>query len=152
MPNGNVPLAPLPPIAPRLVANALTNPATLLFARLMLVLPYWVAGLNRLVDFQGAMAATARMGLHPAWAFTTLAIMIEIGASLLVMSDRWAWLGAGALAVFTVLAALLAHRFWDGDRPHGGEELAGFLQQVALAAAFILAGAASMQQPRDDRR
>lgn len=118
----------------------------------MLVLPYWVAGLNRLVDFHGAMTATARIGLHPAWAFTTLVITIEIGAPLLVMSDRWAWLGAGVLAMFTILAALLAHRFWDGDRPHGGEEIAGFLQQVALAAAFILAGAASMQPPRDGRQ
>jgi transmembrane protein len=93
----------------------------------------------------------AGVGLHPAWAFAVLTIFVEISASLLVIVNRWTWLSAWALGVFTVLAIFLAHRFWDADGPLRGEQFNTFLEHAGLAAAFILVAALSMLRDRDDR-
>jgi transmembrane protein len=93
----------------------------------------------------------AGVELHPAWAFAVLTIFVEIGASLLVIVNRWTWLSAWALGVLTVLAIFLAHRFWDADGPLRGEQFNTFLEHAGLAAAFILVAALSMLRDRDDR-
>ncbi len=138
-------------IAPCVAANALAIPATLLFARLMLILPYWTGGLSKLFDLPGALATMARLGLHPAWAFASLVILVEIVGPLLVVTDRWTWLGAGILGVFTVLEAFVAHRFWHSDDSSYGEQLRSFLEHIALAAAFIFVAAGSVSHARDER-
>ena len=48
--------------------------------------------------------------LFRSWAGAVIAL--EIGASLLVLTGCFRWLGALALAGFTLLASLLADRFW----------------------------------------
>jgi uncharacterized membrane protein YphA (DoxX/SURF4 family) len=42
-----------------------------------------------------------------------LVTVLELGASVLILSGRMRWLGALALAGFTLLATLLALRFWE---------------------------------------
>ena len=37
--------------------------------------------------------------------------------SALVIANRWAWLGAGMLAVFTALTIPIAHNFWAMQEP-----------------------------------
>jgi uncharacterized membrane protein YphA (DoxX/SURF4 family) len=54
----------------------------------------------------------ATLGMVPAWLFNVLAILVQLGGSLLVILNLRTWLGAGALGVFTVLATVLAHQFW----------------------------------------
>jgi transmembrane protein len=44
-----------------------------------------------------------------------LTIVTQLGGSLLIILNRWTWLGAGALAVFTALTIPLVHNFWDKD-------------------------------------
>jgi uncharacterized membrane protein YphA (DoxX/SURF4 family) len=56
-----------------------------------------------------------------------------------------AWLGAGVLAVFTMLATLIAHPFWLLEGADRVRQLTTFLEHVAivggLAAVAFLAGA-----------
>ncbi|HEX2525696.1 MAG TPA: DoxX family protein [Geminicoccus sp.] len=133
------------------MADVLTNPAALLFARLMLILPYWVGGLSKLFDLSGAMGAAVRSDLNPAWAFVSLTILAEIGGSLLVIVDRWTWLGAGILGVLTILDTFVVHRFWGADGSLRVEQLRNFLEHIALAAAFLLVAAVRLAHPRDER-
>ena len=122
----------------RLIGRFLRAPATAAVARIVLCLPFWWSGLSKLLDFSGGTAEMASLGLEPAWLFNALTIFVQIGGSLLVILNRWTWLGAGALGVFTALATVMAHRFWTFDGVERVRELNAFLEHLAIIAGFVL--------------
>ncbi len=81
----------------------------------------------------------AHAGLAPAPLFAALVILLELGASALILTGRWRWLGAVALSGFTLLATLLALRFWE--LPPGQERFMAanaFFEHLGLAGGFLL--------------
>ena len=63
-------------------------------------------------------------------------VVVQLGATLLVLSRKLSWLGAGALIVFTALTIPLVHHFWNLQ---GGEHLNALhmaTEHVALMAAL----------------
>ena len=122
----------------RLIGLFLRAPATAAAARVVLCLPFWWSGLTKLLDFSGGTAEMAALGLEPAWLFNALTIFVQLGGSLLVILNRWTWLGAGALGVFTALATVMAHRFWTLDGIERVRELNTFLEHLAIIAGFVL--------------
>jgi uncharacterized membrane protein YphA (DoxX/SURF4 family) len=65
-------------------------------------------------------------------------IVLELGAAALILLGRWRWLGALALAVFTVAATFMANRFWSAP-PEARFMLANaFFEHLGLAGAFVL--------------
>jgi transmembrane protein len=122
----------------RLIGLFLRAPATAAAARIVLCLPFWWSGLNKLLDFSGGTAEMAALGLEPAWLLNALTIFVQLGGSLLVILNRWTWLGAGALGVFTALATVLAHQFWMLDGVERFRELNTFLEHLAIIAGFVL--------------
>jgi transmembrane protein len=122
----------------RLIVLFLRAPATAVAARIVLCLPFWWSGLSKLLDFSSGTAEMAALGLEPAWLFNALTILVQLGGSLLVILNRWTWLGAGALGVFTALATVMAHRFWTLDGIERVRELNIFLEHLAIIAGFVL--------------
>ncbi|SFR96653.1 DoxX family protein [Sphingomonas jatrophae] len=109
-------------------------------ATLLLTLPYWSSGLGKLFDLDGALAEAGHFGLQPAAAVVGLTILVQIGGSLLLIAGRWAWLGAGALGVFTALATLIAHPFWRVLDPIARfHERNTFLEHAGLVGGLMLA-------------
>ncbi|GGF77488.1 hypothetical protein GCM10007301_41820 [Azorhizobium oxalatiphilum] len=100
---------------------------------------YLQGGLNKLTDFPSALAEMAHFGLAPAAPFAVAVIVLELGASLLIISGLYRWLGALALAGFTLLATFLALRFWQ--MPVGPERFMAanaFFEHLGLAGGFLL--------------
>jgi transmembrane protein len=122
----------------RLIGLFSLAPATATAARIVLCLPFWWSGMSKLLDFSGGTAEMAALGLEPAWLFNALTILVQLGGSLLVILNRWTWLGAGALGVFTALATVMAHRFWTLDGIERVRELNIFLEHLAIIAGFVL--------------
>jgi uncharacterized membrane protein YphA (DoxX/SURF4 family) len=98
--------------APRWIAAILTWPLLWHAARLALTSAYIIGGLTKLFDFAGAIAEQEKFGLNPGWLWATLAIIVELGGSVLVVVNRYVWLGAGGLGVLTFVAMLTANAFW----------------------------------------
>jgi uncharacterized membrane protein YphA (DoxX/SURF4 family) len=72
---------------------------------------YIQGGLNKLLDFPGAMTE-AELGLPLPAVTTILTILVELLGSLLILTGRMCWLGALALATFTLAATFIANRSW----------------------------------------
>lgn len=109
-------------------------------AATLLTLPYWTSGLAKLFDFGGALDEARHFGLEPAALVALLTIAVQIGGSLLVLLGRQAWLGAGALGVFTAAATLIAHPFWQVADPMARfHERNTFLEHVGLIGGLMLA-------------
>lgn len=117
-------------------------------ARVALTSAYWVGGLSKLFDFPGAVAEQAHFGIQPATLFAALTIAVELMGSLLVISGKWLWLGAGALAVFTVLATLIAHPFWTMVGHERFLATNAFFEHVGLVGGFVIASLFASREPR----
>lgn len=108
-------------------------------ARVGLASAYVVGGLRKLFDFAGAVAEQAHFGIEPPALFAVLTIVVQLAGSALVITGRWLWLGAGALAVFTALATLIAHPFWSMTGHERFLATNAFFEHLGLIAAFVIA-------------
>ena len=89
-------------------------------------------------DFPGAGAEMRQFGLVPAAPLAAATIGLELVASLMVVTGHYRWLGALALAGFTVLASLLADRFWALPAAQRRPAANAFFEHWGLAGAFLL--------------
>jgi uncharacterized membrane protein YphA (DoxX/SURF4 family) len=107
-------------------------------ALLALCSAYLQGGIYKLLDFPGAVTEQARLELRPPVLFALAAVITELAGSALVLSGYWRWVGALWLGGFTLVASLIADRFW---RSSGAQRLIGmdtFFEHAGLAGAFLL--------------
>jgi transmembrane protein len=131
---------------PGVIVRLLDNPVTLLVARVAVTSPFLASGFMKLVDWQGGEAEMSTFGLHPAWAFNVATLCVQLGGSALVILNRWVWLGAGALGVFSVLTTLLAHRFWEFEGTARTMQFNSFFEHWTISAALILVAVVALRE------
>ena len=107
-------------------------------ALLALCAAYLQGGLNKAFDFAGAIAEMQHFGVAPAAPLAGLTIVVEIGASLLVLSGIYRWAGALVLAGFTLFATFMANRFWEMVPPERFMAANAFFEHIGLIGGFIL--------------
>ncbi|MGV1793101.1 DoxX family protein [Rhizobium sp. A37_96] len=122
------------------IARPLFGAAWMRFlAYLGLCAAYLQGGLDKLTDFNEALGEMAHFGLSPAPLFAVLVIALELGASVMILTGFFRWLGALGLAGFTLLATVLALRFWE--LPPGMERFMAansFFEHLGLVGGFLL--------------
>ncbi len=120
--------------------------------RAALASPFLASGLLKAVDWNSALAEFATLGIWAPQITVAAVIATQICGSLLLMTSRAAWVGASVLAVFTMLATLIAHPFWLLEGADRVRQLTTFLEHVAivggLAAVAVLAAASGPRGPR----
>ena len=127
-------------MAPAPVTRLLGDTRFAVLAATLLTLPYWTSGIAKLFDLAGALGEARHFGLEPAALVVAVTILVQIGGSLLIIVGRQAWLGAGALGVFTAIATLIAHPFWQVADPMARfHERNTFLEHVGLIGGLMLA-------------
>ena len=124
---------------PRWVGAILGWDATWFLARLALASAYVIGGVNKAVDFPGAVAEQTHFGLQPAWAWAIVTIVVELGGSLLLIWGRLVWLAAGALGVLTATAMLVANNFWVMEGQARFMAMNTFFEHLGLIGGFALA-------------
>ncbi len=102
---------------PKLIACLLDQGWFAVLARIVLTFAFWGSGLAKLINFQEGVAEMAMFNLPQPVLMNVLTIITQLGGSLLIIVNRWTWLGAGALAVFTALTIPLVHHFWTMQGP-----------------------------------
>ena len=126
--------------------NAIENIA----ARSATPLVYWIAllglcaaylqgGIVKATDFSGAIGEMEHFGLAPAIPLAIAVIALELGASVMILTGFYRWLAALALGGFTLMATLIALRFWE--LPAGHERFMAanaFFEHLGLVGGFLL--------------
>ena len=123
---------------PRWIDGILCSPGLVPILRAALVSAFLIGGIQKFVDFPGAIAEQAHFGLQPAWLWAAAAVIVEIGGSVLVIFGRWVWLGAGGLGVLTAIAMLTANNFWAMTGHDRFIALNTFFEHLGLIAGLIL--------------
>ena len=114
------------------------SPAWRWIALLLLCAAYLQGGLTKAVDFNAAIAEMNHFGLSPAGPLAAAVILLELGASVLILTGLWRWLGALALAGFTLMATFVALRFWEIPQPERFMAANSFFEHLGLAGGFLL--------------
>ncbi len=107
-------------------------------ARIVLTYMFWASGIAKLVDFQGAVGEMAHFGLNPPAAFAIATIIVQLVGSALIILDRWTWLGAGMLGVFTALTIPIAHTFWAMEEPFKTIEFYVMMEHITVIGALMV--------------
>lgn len=112
-------------------------------ARIVLTFMFWSSGLAKLLDFDAGLAEMRHFGLVPEIPFYLATVITVLGGSLLIILDRWTWLGAGALALFTILTIPIAHNFWTMEEPLKTMEFHEVMEHITVVGAMLFVISAS---------
>lgn len=107
-------------------------------ALLLLCAAYLQGGINKALDFGGAVAEARHFGLEPAALVAIATIVTELLASALILTGVLRWLGALWLAIFTLIATFIANRFWDVPMPQRFAMENSFFEHLGLIGGFLL--------------
>ncbi|WLR95979.1 DoxX family protein [Shinella sumterensis] len=109
-----------------------------LLARLVLTSMFWLSGIAKLADFSGGVAEMAHFGLEPPALFNIATAVVQLVGSALIIANRWTWLGAGMLAVFTALTIPIAHNFWTMEEPMRTVEFYVVMEHITVIGALMV--------------
>ena len=121
------------------IAARFATPWVYWIALLGLCAAYLQGGIVKATDFSGAIAENEHFGLEPAAPLAIAVIALELGASVMIFPGYYRWLAALALAGFTLMATLIALRFWE--LPAGHERFMAanaFFEHIGLVGGFVL--------------
>ena len=117
------------------------NPLLPLIGRILIAALFLVAGSRKILLFGAQVGYFTKLGFPVPEVMTVLAIVIEIGGAALLIAGwktRWvAWL----LALFTVIATLMAHRFWEFEGAQLPNQLNHFLKNLAIIGGLMFVAA-----------
>lgn len=117
-------------------------------ALLALCAAYLEGGLFKLHDFAGAVVEMRHFGVAPAAPAALAVIALEIVAPLMILARRGRWIGAFALAAFTLAASVVADAFWSAAGPERFGLTNAFLEHLGLAGAFVLVACRDLAERR----
>ena len=105
---------------------------------------FWQSGFTKLFDFAGAQGEMAHFNLNPPVFFAIGTIIIQLGGSaLMIFGKRLAWIGAGALGLFTAGTIPIAHAFWKFQGQEAFTERMFTNANLTIVGGLILAAIAA---------
>jgi len=114
----------------------------MLLGRIGIAVMFLVPGIRKLMAVAGTTGYFAKLGFPMPEIMVWVSIVIEIGGALLLIvgwqARRVAWL----FILFTVIATLMAHRFWElSDAAQYGAQLNYFLKNIAAIGGLLYVAA-----------
>jgi transmembrane protein len=116
-------------------------------ARLVLTSMFWLSGIAKLADFNAGVGEMVHFGLEPPALFNIATAITQIVGSALIVANRWTWLGAGMLAVFTALTIPVAHNFWTMQEPIRTIEFYVVMEHITVIGALMVVAWKSGKTP-----
>jgi len=122
----------------RAIGKLIATPPVHFIALLGLCAAYIQGGLDKLLDFNAAIAEARHFGLPLPTASAVATIITELAGSALILSGIYRWLGALWLAAFTLIATFTANRFWELQMPERFMVENSFFEHLGLVGGFLL--------------
>lgn len=117
-------------------------------ARIVLTSIFWMAGLFGVFNFEGKVSEMRGVGLEPPELFAVAVTIVQLGGAALIVANRFAWLGAGALGIFLLLTIPIAHPFWTMPEPRSTFVFFVVLEHIALIGGLMVAAALGARDAR----
>jgi len=112
-----------------------------LAGRLLIAALFLVAGIRKVMMFSMSVGYFTKLGFPMPEVMTVIAIAIEIGGALALILGWKTRPAALLLALFTVIATFMAHRFWEFDAAQQANQLNHFLKNAAIVGGLLFVAA-----------
>jgi putative oxidoreductase len=115
----------------------ISNAAALL-GRVLLALIFITSGFGKITGFEGTVGYIASKGLPLPQLSAIIAIIVEVGGSILLVigyKARWAAL---ALAIFTLAAAIFFHNYWAVEAAEKMGQQINFWKNISMAGGMLM--------------
>jgi putative oxidoreductase len=118
--------------------NPNTQNLAVLAGRILLAVIFILSGFSKITGFEGTVGYIASKGLPMAQLVAVATIVVELGGGILLAigyKARWAAL---ALAIFSLLAALIFHNFWAVEAAQKMGQQINFLKNLAITGGMLM--------------
>lgn len=108
--------------------------------RAVLTVLFWSAGIFGVFNYSAVVAEVRAVGLPFEHVVAAGTIALQLGCSLMVITNaaNFGWLGAVALALFTLLTIPFGHAFWRFPEPQRTAELHIALEHLTVIGGLLL--------------
>jgi putative oxidoreductase len=118
-----------------------TSSALYRTGRILLASLFVISGILKIVTFPSVVSYMDRIGVPFATVAVLIAILVEAGGGLAILSGWQVRPVAVVVALFTVVATFTAHRFWQAEPAAMQNQLNHFLKNVAIIGALLMLAA-----------
>lgn len=123
-------------------ASLLPRDALLLAGRLLMAILFLVMGWGKLTDFQAAVGYMVQTGAPVPTLSATLAIIVELGAGLALVTGFLIEPVAIILALYTIITGLIGHHFWTMSGMLRYDMMIHFYKNISIAGGLLILAAA----------
>jgi putative oxidoreductase len=109
----------------------------LLIARVMIAAIFVSSGFGKLSSLSQFTAGMVDRGLPYAHVLAPIGAVVEFAAAAALILGAGTRVAALALAVFTVVATMIAHRFWDLPVAEQAMQSIQFMKNVAIIGGLV---------------
>src|SRR5437773_302839 len=129
------------PAAPGIAAMPAYHPAVTLIARLLMAALFIIFGIRKVLAFGFYAGYFTKLGFPAPEVMVVLAIIVElIGGVLFAIGWKTRWM-AWALAVFTLIATFMAHRYWEFDAAQYAAQMINFWKNITIIGGLMMVAA-----------
>jgi putative oxidoreductase len=115
-----------------------TQNTVALIGRILLAVIFILSGFSKIGGFAGTAGYIASKGLPMASVLAALTIVVELGGGLALATGFLARWAALALAVFSVLAAIIFHNFWAVPPEQVMMQNINFMKNISIAGGMLM--------------
>ena len=117
------------------------NPTVMLIGRILMAALFLNAGLRKAFGYAATVGYFTKLGFPMPEAMAIIAPVIEIGGALMLIAGWKSRYAAWGLALFCVIAAFAAHRFWQFDAAQYANQMNHFMKNWAIAGGLLVLAA-----------
>lgn len=112
--------------------------STVLVGRILLALIFLIFGFGKIGGFEGTGGYIASKGLPMPQVVAVLTILVEVGGGLALVFGFYTRWAALALALFTLLAALIFHNFWAVPEAQVMMQKTHFMKNLSMVGGMLV--------------
>jgi putative oxidoreductase len=114
------------------------NNEVILAARLLLAVLFLIFGWRKLTDYSGTVKRMVQDGAPMPTLATAIAIFMELPVAFAVAVGTFTRLSAVLLALYTLGAALIAHRYWSVTGANKVDNMESFYKNLSIMGGLLL--------------
>ncbi|MGQ9496264.1 MAG: DoxX family protein [Thermoanaerobaculaceae bacterium] len=109
----------------------------LLMGRVLLAMIFLMAGMRKMLAFQGTAADMSSKGVPLVTLALAVTILLEVMGGLSIILGFKARLGAALLALFRIPVTLVYHNFWAFDGQERQMQMLQFMKNLAIMGGLL---------------
>lgn len=94
-------------------------------------------GIEKIFKYADAVAFASAFSIPFAAYTMPLAVALELGCAILVLTNAWCRIGAGILAAWTLFLGVWFHRFWAVPAAEWQNMIDSFFHHLVMTGGFI---------------